>query len=154
MRTITITLKDIAKHGTIAEAIAALSGGISGEATVSIPEPTVRAAMRHPGAFLAWFVDGPRFGLAPGRVNAIADAVLGAYAALATEEKQKTAEERAKQKLVRPARAIDESAKRRGLVVGCGAGKSWDEQRAAKKSMQRKIGRRAHVWQLGLEEMP
>ena len=154
MRTITVTLKDIAKHGTIAEAVTALSGGVSGEATVSIPEPTARAAMKHPGAFLAWFIDGPRFGLAPERANAVADSVLGAYAALAMEAKRKTAEEKAKKKAARPARAINESVKRRGLVIGCGTGKSWEQQRAAMKSVQRKIGRRAHVWQLGLEEMP
>lgn len=154
MRTITITLKDISNHGTIAEAVTALSGGVSGEATVSIPEPTTRAAMRHPGAFLAWFIDGPRFGLAHERANAVADAVLGAYAAIAVEEKRKSAEEKAKRKLARPARAIDNAVERRGLIVGRGTGKSWDEQRAAMNAMQRKIGRRAHVWQLGLEEMP
>lgn len=154
MRTIIITLKDIAKHGTIAEAVTALSGGVSGEATVSIPEPTVRAAMRHPGAFLAWFIDGPRFGLAPERANAVADAVLGAYAALAMEEKRKAAEEEAKRKLSRPARAIDGAVERRGLVVGTMRGKDRTERTESSKAVQRKIGQRVHMWKLGLEEMP
>lgn len=154
MRTITITLKDIAKHGTIAEAVTALSGGVSGEAAVSIPEPTTRAAMRHPGAFLAWFVDGPRFGLAPERVNAVADAVLGAYAALAMEAKRDAAEEKAKKKAARPARAIDNAVERRGLVVGTMRGKDRTERTESSKAVQRKIGQRVHMWKLGLEEMP
>jgi hypothetical protein len=154
MRTITITLKDIAKHGTIAEAVTALSGGVSGESSVSIPEPTVRAAMRHPGAFLAWFVDGPRFGLALERANAVTDAVLGAYAALAMEAKRKAAEEKAKKKAARPARAINSAVERHGVGFGAVAKKPWEVRRDDTKKVQRKIGSMVAAWKLGLEEMP
>ena len=154
MRTITITLKDIAKHGTVSEAVTALSGGVSGESTVSIPEPTVRAAMRHPGAFLAWLIDGPRFGLAPERANAVADAVLGAYAALAMEAKRKAAEEKAKRKAARPSRAINSAVERHGVGFGAVAQKPWEIRRDHAKKVQRKIGSMVAAWKLGLEEMP
>ena len=154
MRTITVTLKDIAKHGTVSEAITALSGGVSGESAVSIPEPTVRAAMKHPGAFLAWFIDGPRFGLAPERANAVADSVLGAYAALAMEAKRKTAEEKAKKKAARPARAIDSAVERHGVGFGVMAKKPWEVRRDDTKKVQRRIGSMVAAWKLGLEEMP
>ena len=154
MRTIIITLKDIAKHGTVSEAVTALSGGVSGESTVSIPEPTVRAALKHPGAFLAWLIDGPRFGLAPERANAVADAVLGAYAALAMEAKRKTAEEKAKKKAARPARAINNAVERHGVGFGVMAKKPWEIRRDDTKKVQRKIGSMVAAWKLGLEEMP
>jgi hypothetical protein len=154
MRTITITLKDIAKHGTIAEAIMASPGGVYGEATVSIPEPTVRAAMKHPGAFLAWLVDGPRFGLAPERANAVADAVLGAYEAIAMEAKRKTVDEKAKKKAARPSRAIDSAVERHGVGFGVMAKKPWEVRRDDTKKVQRRIGSMVAAWKLGLEEMP